>query len=126
MKANFKTLVLFSDRDSLSYEIESEGLNEVLKNSEANYQEYGFSNYYEDNRLFSERQMLETFMFKDEMGGKIINSIIALKSKLFSISMRDKWKLSASGTTKYAQKNVTHSVFGFLQNLFYSKIQIMK
>ena len=48
------------------------------------------------------------------MGGKIIHSIIAFKSKLFSNSMEDmedKQKLSAKGTTKYAQKSLKHPVF---------------
>ena len=45
------------------------------------------------------------------MGGKIIPSILALKSKLYLISMGDKQKLFADGTTKNAQKNLKHPVF---------------
>ena len=45
------------------------------------------------------------------MGGKIIHNINALQSKLYSISMGEKQKVSAKGTTKYAQKSLKHSVF---------------
>ena len=54
---------------------------------------------------------METLKFKDEVGGKIIHSIVALKSKLYSIAMGDQQKISAKGTTKHAQKNLQHSVF---------------
>ena len=111
MKPNFRTPVLYSDTDSLIYEIESHDLYEDLKNNQAINQEYVFSNYAEDNPLYNKHQKLETLKFKDEMGGKIIHSIIALKSKMYSISMGDKQKLSAKGTTKYAQKSLKHSVF---------------
>ena len=100
----------FSQTDSLIYEIESDDLYEDLKNNQAVNQEYDFSNYAEDNPLYNKHQKLETLKFKDEMGGKIIHSIIALKSKLYSVSMGDKQKRSAKGTTKYAQKSL-HSVF---------------
>ena len=39
MKAKFKSLVLYSDRDSLTDEIESEDLYQDLKNNDALYQE---------------------------------------------------------------------------------------
>ena len=63
MKANFKTLVLYSDTDSLICKIELENLFEDLKNNDAIYQEYDFSNYNEDNRLHSKHQKLETLKF---------------------------------------------------------------
>ena len=73
--------------------------------------EFDFSNYKEDNQLYSKHQKLETLKFKNEVGGKIIHSIVALKSKLYSIAMGDQQKISAKGTTKHAQQNLQHSVF---------------
>ena len=108
---NFKTLVLYSDTDSLIYEIESEDLYENLRENKQVYPEFDFSNYNENSQLFSKHQKLETLKFKDEVGGKIIHSIVALKSKLYSIAMGDHQKLSAKGTTKHAQKSLQHSVF---------------
>ena len=85
-------------------------LKDLYRNNDALYQEYDFSNFNEDNRLYFKHQKLEILKFKDAMGGKIIHSILALKSKLYSIPMGDKQKLSANGTTKYAQ-SLKHSVF---------------
>ena len=103
--------MLYSDTDSLIYEIESEDLFADLKQNEQVHPEFNFSNYKEDNQLYSTHQKLETLKFKDEVGGKIIHSIVALKSKLYSIAMGDQQKISAKGTTKQAQKNLQHSVF---------------
>ena len=111
MKQNFRTLVLYSDTDSLNYEIESEDLYADLKQNEQVHPEFDFSNYKEDNQLYSKHQKLETVKFKDEVGGKIIQSIVALKSKLYSIAMGYQQKISAKGNTKHAQKNLQHSVF---------------
>ena len=75
------------------------------------YPEFDFSNYNEDSHLFSKHQKPETSKFKDEVGGKIIHSIVALKSKLYSISIGDHQKISAEGITKHAQKSLQHCVF---------------
>ena len=62
MKANFQTLLVYSDTDSLIYEIELEDLYEDLNKNDAIYQEYDFSNYNEDNQLYSKHQKLETLI----------------------------------------------------------------
>ena len=49
MKPNIRTLVLYSDTDSLIYEIESEDLYADLKQNEQVHPEFDFSNYKEDN-----------------------------------------------------------------------------
>ena len=56
MKPNFKTLVLYSDTDSLIYEIESDDLYKNLKENESIYNEFDFSNYRADNQLYSKTQ----------------------------------------------------------------------
>ena len=75
MKPNFRTLVLYSDTDSLIYGIESDDLYEDLKNNQAINQEYDISNYAEDNPLYNKHQKLETLKFKDEMGGSKIKIV---------------------------------------------------
>ena len=86
MKAYFETLVLHFDTDSLIYEIELEDLYDHLEKNDAIYQEYDFSNYSEDNKLYSKHQKPETLKFKDEMGGKVIHSVNGLKAKLFNFN----------------------------------------
>ena len=93
------------------YETNSEDFYEDLKNNGGIYREYDFSNYNENNRLYSNHPKVETLKFNDELGGKIIHSVIALNSKLRSISIADKQELSAKGTTNYAQKSLKYSVF---------------
>ena len=79
MNSNFRTLVLYSDTDSIIYEIESEYLYADLKQNEQVHPEFDFPNYKEDNQLYSKHQKLETLKFQDEVGGKIIHNIVALK-----------------------------------------------
>ena len=69
MKPNFRTLLLYSDTDSLIYEIESEDLYADLKQNKQVHPEFDFSNYKEDDQLYSKHQKLETLKFKDEVGG---------------------------------------------------------
>ena len=54
-----------------------------------------FFNYKETNWLHSKHQKLEELKFEDEMGRRIIDSVLALKSKLYSISMGEEQKLPA-------------------------------
>ena len=93
MKPNFKTLVLYSDTDSLIFEIESEDLYKNLKENESIYNEFDFSNYRADNQLYSKIQKLKKLNFEDELGGNIVHSFIALKSKLYSLAMADLQKM---------------------------------
>ena len=128
MKGKFKTLVFFSDTDSLIYKVESEHLYEDLTSKDAIHQEYDFSNYNKDNRLYSKHRKLEAFKFKDEMRGKIKHNIVALKSEFSSISMGNKRKLPGKGTTKSEQKSLKHSALvrilaksALLETLNYTK-----
>ena len=59
--------------------------------------------------MHSESQKFETLKFRDELGGNIVPSFVALKSKLYSLA--DLHEMSAKGTTKFAQKSLQHAVF---------------
>ena len=53
-----------------------------------------------------------TLLFKDEMGGKIIEKFIGLKPKMYSIRFDDgKQKLSAKGVSRFAQTSLKHDVY---------------
>ena len=101
MKPSFKTLVLQSNTDFLIYEIESDDLYKNLKEIESIYNDFNFSNYREDNQLYSKNQKLETLKFEDELGGNIVHSFIALKSKLYSIAKDDTQKMDNFGEGHY-------------------------
>ena len=91
-------------------EIELEQLYEDFKNHDSIYQEYDFPNYIEHNQLNSKHQKREKLKFKDGMAGQITHSIIALKSKLYLISIGDKQKL-CKRNHQIAQNSLKDSVF---------------
>ena len=111
------------------YKIEWEDFYQDLKNKDAFFQEYDFSKYNEDNRLLSKHQKLETLKFKNEMDGKILHGAIALKSKLYSISMGDKQKLCKRNHQVCLEKSEAPSILSnsckrcFTQNFeLYNKL----
>ena len=61
------------------------------------------------------------------MGENILHSVIAPKAKLYSMSMGDKKKLSAKGTSKYAQKVWSNQYsLEILQQMLYSELWIIQ
>ena len=73
---------MFTDTDSLTYEIKSENVYEEFfkwKNL------FDFSNYLKDSKLFDERNKKVIGKMKDEFGGVIVKEFVGLKSKMFSM-----------------------------------------
>ena len=81
-KNNFNAELLFTDTDSLSYEIKSENVYEDFfkwKNL------FNFSNYSKDSKFFYESNKKVFDKMKGEFGGVIIDEFIGLKPKMYSI-----------------------------------------
>ena len=88
MKPNFDCRLLYSDTDSLLYEIETEknaDFYEILKNKSNIIDEFDFSNYPENHPLFNKQNKLTVLKYKDEFPADTITDFIALKPKLYSI-----------------------------------------
>ena len=73
---------MFTDTDSLTYEIKSENV----------YEEFfkwkdllDFSNYSKDSKFYDDVNKKVIGKMKDEYGGVIIDKFIGLKSKMYSI-----------------------------------------
>ena len=80
--SNFDVELLFTDADSLTYEIKSENVyEEFFKWKDL----FDFSNYSKDSKLFDDTYKNFIWKMKDEYGGVIINQFIGLKSKMYSI-----------------------------------------
>ena len=82
IKKNFDAELLFTDTDSLTYEIKSENVCEEFfkwKNL------FDFSNYLKDSKLFVQTNKNVIGKMEDEFGGVIIDEFVALKSKMYSI-----------------------------------------
>ena len=74
--------MLFTDTDSLTYEIKSNGVYEEFYEWKDLFE---FSNYSKDSNLFNETNKKVIGKMKDEFGGVIINEFVELKSKMYSI-----------------------------------------
>ena len=74
--------MLFTDTDSLTYEIKSKGVYEEFYEWKDLFE---FSNYSKDSKLFNETNKKVIGKMKDEFGGVIINEFVELKSKMYSI-----------------------------------------
>ena len=79
--------LLFTDADSLTYEIKSENVyEEFFKWKDL----FDFSNYSKDSEFFDDTTKSVIGKMKDEYGGVIIDQFIGLKSKMYSIK-KNRW-----------------------------------
>ena len=82
IKKNFSAEFLFTDTDSLTYEIKSENVyKEFYKWKDL----FDFSNYSKDSTFYDESNKKVIGKMKEEYGGAIIDQFIGLKSKMYSI-----------------------------------------
>ena len=94
IKKNFSAKLLFTDTDSLTYEIKSDNVyKEFYKWKDL----FDFSNYSKDSTFYDDTNKKVIGKMKDEYGGAIIDEFIGLKSKMYSIK---KINDSESSTTK--------------------------
>ena len=95
MKKHFNCFVLYSDTDSLLYEIKHLDFYEELATNDDLRQHFDLSNYPADHHLFNTENKMVTLKFKDEFGGVPIEEFVGLKPKMYSISAGGRQKLSA-------------------------------
>ena len=86
IKKNFDAELLFTDTDSLTYEIKSENVyEEFYKWKDL----FDFSNYSKDSIFYDDTNKKVIGKMKDEDGGVGIDEFIGLKSKMYSIKKID-------------------------------------
>ena len=78
--------MLFTDTDSLTYEIKSE---DVYKEFFKHKHLFDFSNYPKDSNFFDETNKKVISKMKEESEGKIIGEFVGLKSKIYSMKNID-------------------------------------
>ena len=113
-KKNFSAELLFTDTDSLTYEIKSENVYEELYKWK---DLFDFSNYSKDSKFFDDTNKKAIGKMKDEYGGAIIDQFIGLKSKMYLIK---KINGSESSTTK--RVNIATKSNEFKDVLFNKKV----
>ena len=111
MKPKFGTSlqVLYTDTDSLIYEITEENLNEKLKEL-GDY--FDFSNFPKSHELYSEKNKKVPGLFKDETSGQPISEFVGLRAKMYSFILGNNEYKTAKGVKKNVIKNeLKHSDF---------------
>ena len=79
LKKHFDAELLFTDRDSLTYEIKWKDVYEkFFKDKHL----FDFSNYLKDSKFFDQTNKKVIGKMKDESEGKIIGEFVGLKSKM--------------------------------------------
>ena len=86
IKKNFNAELLFTDTDSLTYEIKSENVyEEFFKWKDL----FDFSNYSKVSKFYDDANKKVIGKMKDEYGGVFIDQFVGLKSKMYSIRKID-------------------------------------
>ena len=114
IKKNFDAELLFTDTDSLAYEIKSENVyEEFYKWKDL----FDFSNYSKDSKFYDDTNKKVIGKMKDEYGGVIIDEFIGLKSKMYSIK-----KIDGGESSTAKGVNITTEFNEFKNILFNKKI----
>ena len=96
-----KSKLLFTDTDSLTYEIETE---DVYKDFWENRDLFDNSDYPEDSPFFDKTNKKVIGKFKDEACGKIIKEFVGLRSKMYSyVKDNDQESRTCKGVKKKKQ-----------------------
>ena len=82
IKTRFDAELLFTDKDSLTYEIKSE---DVYEGFFKHRHLLSFSNCVKDSKFFDLANKKVIGKMKDVSGGKIIGEFVGLKSKMYSL-----------------------------------------
>ncbi|CAL1294548.1 unnamed protein product [Larinioides sclopetarius] len=98
--------LLFTDTDSLTYEVETE---DIFQDMSRHMDIYDTSDYPRDHFLFSESNKKKIGCFKDELHSKPIIEFIGLRAKMYSIKSECGEKKTAKGVARsVVEKNVRH------------------
>ena len=114
IKKNFDAELLFTDTDSLAYEIKSENVYEEFDKWK---DLFDFSNYTKDSIFYDDTNKNVIGKMKDEYGGVIIDQFIGLKSKMYSIK-----KIDGSESSTAEGVNIATEFHEFKDVLFNKKI----
>ena len=112
IKKNFNAELLFTDTDSLTYEIKLENVyEEFYKWKDL----FDFSNYLKDSKFFDNANKKVISKMKDEYGGVLIDEFVGLKSKMCSIK-----KINGSESSTAEGENIA-TEFNELKDVLFNK-----
>ena len=108
MKKTFDCSLLYSDTDSLFYEIRGQDFYEKIANDPMPQNHFDFSNY---SPLHYDTNQKITLKFKEEMARKVIREFVGLKPKMYSIVHENQQKKSAKGVSRFTQTSLKRDVY---------------
>ena len=114
IKKHFDTELLFTDTDSLTYEIKSEGVYKEFFNHK---HLFDFQNYPKNSKFLDETNKRVIVRMKDLSEGKIIDKFVGLKSNMYSMKDIDS---KESNTAKGV--NIATECNEFKDTLFNKKL----
>ena len=82
-KKKFDCALLFTDTDSLTYEIKSN--EDIYEKIYEDKNLFDISDYCRDSRFFDDTNKKVTGKMEDEMAGRVITEFVGLKSKMYSL-----------------------------------------
>ena len=119
IKSKFDAKLLFTDTDSLVYEIKTE---DVFEDFYEDKKLFDFSDHSLDSKFFDPINKKVIGKMKDEFKGKIINEFVGLKSKMYLlITVGNEEVKKAKEVNKNVVKNIEHKKFDDV--LFNKKIR---
>ena len=99
--------VLLSDTDSFCYYIKTK--KDFYKTIKEDLDWFDFSNYNKGHENYNNDNHLVPGKMKDEMGGKIIDEFVGLRSKMYSLTVQNQQdKKAAKGFLRSIQKDIRH------------------
>ncbi|XP_064465540.1 uncharacterized protein LOC135377190 [Ornithodoros turicata] len=103
--------LIYSDTDSVIFSLTCESLEEQLMKIES---ELDLSSYPPDHPLFNDEHANQMGYFKDETGGGVIQEVVAIRAKMYSILLAGSHKqiARAKGVKKdVVRKHLLHEVY---------------
>ena len=98
-KKNYDAWLLFTDTDSLVYEIKT--VDNIYEKNCFDKDLLDFSNYLKGSKFYDECNKRVIGKMKDELSGRIISEFVGLKSKMYSlITVDDEEKIRANGVNR--------------------------
>ena len=121
-KYNDNATLLYTDTDSLVYEIKTTDLYKDMKDNQSYFD---FSEFPKTNPYYSDLNSMIQGIFKEENKGSIITEFVVDKAKMYSYEViapkTEKQKIEvlskAKGVSKGAQKSINHS--DYLESIFF-------
>ena len=102
-----KARLLFTDTDSLCYEIKCKDFYQDMWDSK---ELYDLSNFAKDSCFYDDGNKKVLGKFKDECDGKAASEFVGLRPKMYSLQVGEKVKQTAKGIqTGFVKKHITHA-----------------